>query len=270
MAEVVVTGGFDDLRSYDVRFLEEAAKFGRVHVLLWSDQTTKNLDGKAPKFTQDERYYFLQAIRYVNQVTVVDVDNPDSLSDLESLKPKSWVVYEVDDNERKQAFCRKNGITYHILTGNDLQGFPVLPIETGGNANKKVVVTGCFDWLHTGHVRFFEETSELGALYVVVGHDKNIELLKGERHPLFKQDERCYMVQAIRYVKQALISSGHGWMDAGPEIERLKPDIYAVNEDGDHPEKREFCAQHGLEYVVLKRTPKKGLVRRESTQLRGF
>ena len=51
------------------------------------------------------------------------------------------------------------------------------------------------------------------------------------------------MVQAsIRYVKQALISTGHGWMDAEPEIERIKPDMYAVNEDGDKPEKRAFCA----------------------------
>lgn len=59
-------------------------------------------------------------------------------------------------------------------------------------------------------------------------------------------------------------------MDAEPEIERIKPDMYAVNEDGDKPEKRAFCAQHKIEYVVLKRLPKDGLPRRESTELRGF
>ena len=36
------------------------------------------------------------------------------------------------------------------------------------------------------------------------------------------------------------------------------------------PIKREFCEKHGLEYVVLKREPKPGLPRRESTHLRGF
>jgi glycerol-3-phosphate cytidylyltransferase-like family protein len=105
---------------------------------------------------------------------------------------------------------------------------------------------------------------------VVVGHDENIRLLKGEEHPMFPQEERRYQVAAIRYVKQALISSGHGWMDAAPEIARIKPDIYAVNEDGDKPEKRAFCLQHGIDYVVLKRTPKDGLPSRESTLLRGF
>jgi hypothetical protein len=71
-------------------------------------------------------------------------------------------------------------------------------------------------------------------------------------------------------VKQAFISSGMGWMDAEPEILRLQPDIYAVNEDGDKPEKAEFCRKKGLEYRVLKRRPKPGLPRRESTSLRGF
>ena len=78
------------------------------------------------------------------------------------------------------------------------------------------------------------------------------------------------MVQSIRFVKQSLISTGHGWMDAEPEIEKIKPDFYAVNEDGDKPEKREFCQEHGIEYVVLKRVPKAGLTARQSTDLRGF
>jgi len=60
-------------------------------------------------------------------------------------------------------------------------------------------------------------------------------------------------------VRRALVSSGEGWLDGEPEIYRLKPDIYAVNEDGDRPEKRQFCEAHGIEYRVLKRTPKEGL-----------
>jgi len=103
-----------------------------------------------------------------------------------------------------------------------------------------------------------------------VGHDANIKLLKGEGHPMFPQDERRYMVQSVRFVKVVLVSSGWGWMDAEPEVAIIKPDIYAVNEDGDVPEKRAFCKEPGIEYVVLKRTPKEGLPRRLSTNLRGF
>ena len=64
-----------------------------------------------------------------------------------------------------------------------------------------------------------------------------------------------------------MVATGDGWLDAEPEIERLRPDIYAVNEDGDRPEKREYCQAHGIEYRVLKRLPKEGLPRRQSTDL---
>ena len=138
------------------------------------------------------------------------------------------------------------------------------------SVGKKVVVTGCYDWLHSGHVRFFEEVSTYGELYVIVGHDANIRLLKGEGHPLLSQEERRYMVGSIKYVKGALITSGDGWLDADPEIRRLKPDIYAVNEDGDTGGKREYCAALGIEYLVLKRTPAPALPKRTSTDLRGF
>jgi len=104
----------------------------------------------------------------------------------------------------------------------------------------------------------------------VVGHDANIRLLKGEGHPLFPQAERRYLAGAIRHVKQALVSSGDGWVDADPEIRRLAPDIYAVNEDGDRGGKREYCQKMGIEYLVLKRTPAPGLPPRSSTDLRGF
>jgi len=131
-------------------------------------------------------------------------------------------------------------------------------------------VTGSFDWFHTGHIRFFEEASEYGDLYVVLGHDKNIEKLKGPGHPMFPEQERKYIIGSIRFVKQALISSGDGWLDAEPEIKRIKPDRYVVNEDGDKDVKRRYCEERGIEYIVLKREPKPGLTRRNSTALRGF
>jgi len=146
---------------------------------------------------------------------------------------------------------------------------PPAPSSPSG-PRKKIVVTGTYDWLHSGHVRFFEEVSALGDLYVMVGNDANIRLLKGEGHPLLPQKERRYMVGSIKFVKQSLISSGTGWLDADPEIKILRPDIYAVNEDGDRGGKREYCRQHGIEYLVLQRQPAAGLPRRSSTGLRGF
>jgi cytidyltransferase-like protein len=133
-----------------------------------------------------------------------------------------------------------------------------------------VIVTGCYDWLHSGHIRFFEVVSGLADLYVSIGSDATIRALKGKGHPMLTQEERLYMVQAVRSVAQAFVASGGGYLDAAPEIEILRPDLYAVNEDGDRPEKRVFCQERGIEYVVLQRTPRQGLPSRQSTHLRGY
>jgi cytidyltransferase-like protein len=270
---VVVSGSFDDIKSKQIRFLEEASKLGSVHVQLWSDEASQSITGKPLKFTTAERIYFLQAIRYVGDISVIEKPiQPDALFMPELSGAVIWALQESDANAAKQAFCSAHGITYRVITDKECEGFPcaaAMP-SCGVTGRKKVVVTGCYDWFHSGHVRFFEEVSELGDLYVIAGSDRNVALLKGEGHPLFKEDERRYMVQSIRYVTQALISSGSGWMDAEPEIAVIKPDIYAVNEDGDKPDKQEFCKTHGLQYVVLKRTPKEGLPKRQSTNLRGF
>jgi cytidyltransferase-like protein len=267
--QVVVVGGFDDLKSRDIRFLEEASKLGNLTALLWSDKLFHRIEGKASKFPENERLYFLRAIRYVDRVELVQ-DQPDAstLPDVAGLKPQIWAMQSEDAAKKK--FCESRGIGYRVLTGKALDGFPDVSSASESAPRKKVIVTGCYDWFHSGHVRFFEEASAVGDLYVVVGHDENVRLLKGEGRPLFPAEERRYVVGAIRFVRRALVSTGSGWMDAEPEIRQIKPDIYLVNEDGDVPIKREYCQQHGLEYVVLKRKPAQGLPRRSSTDLRGF
>ena len=273
MPHIIVSGSFDNLRSRHIRLLHEASRLGKVHALVWTDDVVQALEGTPPKFPLVERLYTIQAIRYVDVVTPqMQLVSQDTLPDHLLSQTEAWVVDEASDNLVKRSFCEGHGLGYHVIRAQDLQGFPAFRPEDlkASSPRKKVIVTGCYDWLHSGHIRFFEEVSELGDLYVVVGHDDNVRLLKGKGHPLFSQDERRYIVQSIRFVKQALISSGTGWMDGEPEIESLKPDIYVVNEDGDKPEKRTFCAQHNLEYIVLRRLPKKGLPRRESTDLRGF
>lgn len=268
---IVVSGGFDDIRSRELRFLEEAAKLGELTVLLWPDEALLGKTGNAPKFPLVERLYFLEAIRYVRRVIPIsDVQNLDELPVENNFQPQVWVDLPNEANEARRAFCKKNNLGYRVLRAEELSGFPE-PVPTPSVAGrKKVVVTGCYDWFHSGHVRFTEEVSAHGDLYVIVGHDANIRLLKGEGHPLIPEAERRYVVGSIKFVKQALISSGDGWLDADPEIKKIKPDIYAVNEDGDKGGKREYCQKLGIEYLVLKRTPAPGLPKRSSTDLRGF
>ncbi len=268
---MVVSGGFDDLRARGMRFLEEASRLGELNVLLWPDETLQRLSGKTPKFPLAERLYMLQAVRYVARVVPLAASGDiNALPEMDGVQPGLWVDEEGSSSEARRAYCRRHNLEYRVLPATRMQGYPAPPPVPSAPGRRKVVATGCYDWFHSGHVRFCEEASTYGDLYVIVGHDANIRLLKGEGHPLFPQDERRYAVGSIKYVKQALITSGDGWLDADPEIRRLKPDIYVVNEDGDKGGKREYCAQMGIEYLVLKRQPAPGLPPRTSTNLRGF
>ena len=268
---VVVSGAFDNIGATDLRLLEEAAKLGELTVLLWPDEAGPALDGRPYKFPLAERQYFLNAVRYVSRVIPVDAPlHRGLLPPVTGLQPSIWVDCENADNPARSAFSQEHAFTYTIVPEPVLHTWPEPAPMPSTPGKKRVVVTGCYDWFHSGHVRFTEEVSGYGDLYVIVGHDANIRLLKGEGHPLLPEAQRRYVVGSIKYVKQALVSTGEGWLDADPEIKLIKPDIYAVNEDGDKGGKREYCQQLGIEYLVLKRAPAPGLPRRSSTDLRGF
>ena len=132
---------------------------------------------------------------------------------------------------------------------------------------KKVFVSGCYDLLHSGHVEFFRQAAQYGDLYVGLGSDETILHYKNHK-PLFPEQERLFMVKAVRYVKDAFINDGDGVMDFIGTVDRIKPDIFVVNEDGSSEEKRRFCEERGIEYIVLQRIPSEGLEARSSTCLK--
>ena len=116
-------------------------------------------------------------------------------------------------------------------------------------------------------MEFFRQASAYGSLYVGIGSDATILQLKGHR-TLYSENERLFMVKAIRYVQDAFINQGSGMMDFVPTVDFLKPDIFVVNEDGSRPEKEAFCKERGIKYVVLKRAPQEGLEARSSTDIK--
>jgi len=132
---------------------------------------------------------------------------------------------------------------------------------------KKVFVSGVYDMLHSGHVAFFEEASLHGDVYVGLGSDETVFGLKG-RKTINKNAERLYMVKALRVVKDAWINSGSGLLDFNKEIRTLQPDIFFVNEDGFTPDKQALCQELGIQLIVSKRIPVKGLPVRSTTALR--
>ncbi len=263
----VVEISLDNLTSDDVRFLEEAAALGPLRVRIPSDALLAARTGAAPLFPAAERLFLAESLRFVAAAEIVDRPVADALPQLAEAGER---IAALEDDPHLRAAAEVRGVPFAVIGHAARSGFPVPDPADPPPGAARVVVTGCYDWLHSGHVRFFMDAASYGAVYAVVGSDSNVRLLKGPGHPLQHEDERRYMVGAVRSVHRCLVSSGTGWMDAEPEIDWIRPTHYVVNEDGDQPEKREFCEMRGIEYVVLQRVPHEGLPARSSTALRGF
>jgi cytidyltransferase-like protein len=117
----------------------------------------------------------------------------------------------------------------------------------------KVLVTGCFDILHNGHIQFIENAAKYGdELYVGVCSDYNYVQTK-TRIPIFNEAERLYMIKALKWVKDAAIATGTGKCDFENVVQKFKPDVLIVNNDQDVPEKHELCKKYGISIIVLNR-----------------
>jgi FAD synthetase len=95
-----------------------------------------------------------------------------------------------------------------------------------------VLVGGCFDILHIGHVRFLSEAKGMGDyLVVLLESDKNVKKLKGKNRPIFIQKERAEMLSALESVDLIIplpmMENDTDYLDL---VMKIKPDIIAVTE----------------------------------------
>ena len=119
---------------------------------------------------------------------------------------------------------------------------------------KKVLVSGCFDMLHSGHVAFLNEAATYGdELYVALGSDQTIEELKGRR-TINSEDERQYLIANLKSVTKCIVSKGSGYLDFVHELKEIMPDIFVVNEDGNSSEKERLCKKLGIATIMSHRS----------------
>lgn len=113
-----------------------------------------------------------------------------------------------------------------LVSPNEL---PALGAEYAANAKKLVLTNGCFDLLHTGHVRYLEEARRCGdALIVAVNSDASVRELKGPERPLNNEHDRAEVLAALRCVDHVTIFTGKRVTDV---IRLLRPAIYAKGGD---------------------------------------
>jgi cytidyltransferase-like protein len=115
--KVFVSGCFDMLHSGHIAFFREAATYGDLYVALGSDRTVYELKGRLPVSSEQERQFMVQAVSYVEEVTVSRGSGMlDFVEEMDEIQPDIFIVNEDGHTPEKQALCEKQGIEYVILS----------------------------------------------------------------------------------------------------------------------------------------------------------
>lgn len=112
---------------------------------------------------------------------------------------------------------------------------------------KKIVLChGCFDLMHPGHIKHFQEAKKMGdVLIVTVTPDVYVD--KGPGRPVFNQDLRAGSIAALGCVDYVAINK---WPTAEETLKLLKPSIYVKGQEFEKLEDETGKVQR--EYEIIK------------------
>jgi len=118
-----------------------------------------------------------------------------------------------------------------------------------------VFTNGCYDVVHTGHVRLLRAARAEGdALVVGLNSDASTRRLKGDGRPVIPEAERAEMLLSLSCVDHVVVFDEDTPLDI---IRRVMPDVLVKGEDW--REKgvvgREFVEYHGGRVVLVPLTP---------------
>ena len=122
---VLVAGFFDLVHSGHVHFLERAAEFGDLTVVIGSDENSLLNKNKFPIYGERERQYIIESLRFVKQVVVPkDTSSLNFRDVLVEERPDYFIINDDGDKPEKRALCEAHGVEYVVLKREPRDGLP--------------------------------------------------------------------------------------------------------------------------------------------------
>ncbi len=119
---------------------------------------------------------------------------------------------------------------------------------------KIVLVGGCFDLLHYGHISFLNQAKTHGDwLTVALESDENVRRMKGEARPIHTQAQRKEMLESLSFVDEVLsLPPMQGDRVYYELVRKIKPSVIAVTEGDPHKVKKsEQAAEMGATLIEI-------------------
>lgn len=117
--------------------------------------------------------------------------------------------------------------------------------------NRVIAVSGGFDPVHIGHIRYLKAASELGKVLVMLNTDEWLTRKKGK--PFMPYRERKEVLEALRYVHRVVpvIDADDSVAES---ILHYKPDVFAKGGDRTieniPADEKEACLRIGAQLMV--------------------
>lgn len=126
--------------------------------------------------------------------------------------------------------------------------------------DKKIVWTnGCFDILHTGHVKYLKEAKSFGDVLILgLDSDESVRKLKGPGRPINSELERAEILSSMEFIDYIIIFPEGAVKNY---LAELKPDVYVkggdYNVDTINQEERNVVEGYGGKIALVKHVPGK-------------
>ena len=111
-------------------------------------------------------------------------------------------------------------------------------------SSKIVLVSGCWDVLHIGHLHHLQAARRFGD-WLVVSVTKDAFVNKGPRRPVFADRQRRELIGALNCVDRTILVS-----DQIEAFEMVRPQVFVKGWDYKHRMEQEhvdYCKAHGIE-----------------------
>jgi len=118
------------------------------------------------------------------------------------------------------------------------------------------LVTGCFDLLHPGHIKFLRfAASCTDKLIVGLESDIYISEHKGPTRPVFKASDRKLIISELKSVASVFIIPSHP--DYQKLLKRLKTDYLIISrKDNLYKVKHQICQNLGVKLIIYPQLPR--------------
>ncbi|HLD26343.1 MAG TPA: adenylyltransferase/cytidyltransferase family protein [Patescibacteria group bacterium] len=140
-----------------------------------------------------------------------------------------------------------------LIVSRKVIRFDMFEKECDISRQKRVLVGGCFDLLHVGHVRFLRSSKKRGDNLIIALESDDFIRMKKKREPVYPQRERAEILAELSCVNSIILlpffQSDKEYMSL---VKTICPAVIAVTHDDPYlTHKKEQAVAVGGEVIVV-------------------